>query len=211
MTFHPIRTSHRPLPMACRHRVDPFAVVVTKTMPSLSNAANNNSQFLPASAPSECTTVLATPLLGHTNNLTQVFVVADQEHGPIDTGDQAAIAREIAAADKVRHVYSITDLGTSLDGKAAQVLINAYRRVRHRAPKDAHRPAPFDLCRRPCAVGAAAPPGRPGVAVALTIAADRTSRRKPGARHRRGACDRYPHGHLPRSNPPRRLHRRAPP
>ena len=64
------------------------AVVSTRALPSLSSEVNNdNSQFLPASAPSSQAAALATPLLGNVNQDSQVIIVAARSGGALTASD----------------------------------------------------------------------------------------------------------------------------
>jgi putative drug exporter of the RND superfamily len=103
-----------------------LAVVSTRALPSLSSEVNNdNSQFLPASAPSSQAADLATPLLGNVNQDSQVIIVAARSDGALTASDQAAIAREIIAVRQVPLVLSAHEAGTSPDGQAAQIIVLA--------------------------------------------------------------------------------------
>ena len=102
------------------------AVVSTRALPSLgSEVNNNNSQFLPASAPSSQAAALATPLLGNTARDSQVIIVADRQGGALTASDQAAIAREVTAIRRVPLVLSAQEAGTSPDGQATQIIVMA--------------------------------------------------------------------------------------
>jgi putative drug exporter of the RND superfamily len=102
------------------------AVVSMKTLPSLNSEVNNdNSQFLPASAPSSQAAALATPLLGNAATDSQVIIVAARPGGPLTAADQAAIAREVTAVRQVPLVLSAREAGTSPDGQAAQIVVLA--------------------------------------------------------------------------------------
>lgn len=104
------------------------AVAATLALPSMgSEINNNNSQFLPANAPSEQAANLAAPLIGSINTESQVMIVAlargpaGQAGGQLTAADAAAIAREAAAARDVRHVLAARVVGVSRDGEAALV------------------------------------------------------------------------------------------
>ncbi len=100
------------------------AIVSSKTLPSLgSQVNNNNSEFLPASAPSSRANVLATPLLGDPNTQTQIFLVAARANGTLGVADAAAISREVAAARHVPLVLSARALGIAPSGHAAEILL----------------------------------------------------------------------------------------
>jgi RND superfamily putative drug exporter len=98
----------------------------SRALPSLSSEVNNNnSQFLPSSAPSNQAATLATPVLGDQNHTSQVVIVAARPEGSLTPADQAAVSRVIATVGKVPRVLVVRDVGTSSDGNATQVYINA--------------------------------------------------------------------------------------
>jgi putative drug exporter of the RND superfamily len=102
------------------------AVVSSRALPSLSSEVNNdNSQFLPASAPSSQAADLATPLLGNVNQDSQVIIVATRSGGALTASDQRAIAREITAVRQVPLVLSAREAGISPDRQAAQIIVLA--------------------------------------------------------------------------------------
>ncbi len=101
-----------------------LAVVTARTLPSLSSEVNNNnSQFLPASAPSSRAATLLDPILGNSTSATQVVVVASRAHGVIGAADVAAIEREVAAVRHVPRVTGARALGASPDRAAVQVVV----------------------------------------------------------------------------------------
>lgn len=101
-------------------------VISSKALPSLGSEVNNeNSQFLPASSPSQQAANLATPLLGDTKNLSTVTIVAASAGSPLSVSDQQAIATEAAAARSVPKVVLVRGLGLSPGGAAAQILVEA--------------------------------------------------------------------------------------
>ncbi len=94
-------------------------------LPSLASQVNNdNSAFLPASAPSTQAGNLAEPLVGKAT-LVPVIIVAVREDGPITAADTQAIARLADLAKGVPRVESVQYVGTSADGHAAQLLADA--------------------------------------------------------------------------------------
>jgi len=102
------------------------AVVSSRALPSLSSEVNNdNSQFLPASAPSSQAADLATPLLGNVNQDSQVIIVAARSGGALTASDQRAIAREITAVRQVPLVLSAREAGISPDRQAVQIIVLA--------------------------------------------------------------------------------------
>lgn len=101
------------------------AVVVTSALlPSLGSEINNdNSQFLPASAPSSVAAQLAAPIIGNPNTSSQIEVVAARHGAPLTSGDQAALARETTVLRSVPRVEFARLLGLSADGEAAQIFV----------------------------------------------------------------------------------------
>jgi RND superfamily putative drug exporter len=98
-------------------------VLIPATLPSLASVTQgNNSDFLPASAPSQHAANLAAPF--GTTNLIPVPVIAA---APAGTPDQAWLTGLQAAFKKVPTVVQVHDLGRSADGHAEQlqVLSNA--------------------------------------------------------------------------------------
>ncbi|MGA3218356.1 MAG: MMPL family transporter [Acidimicrobiales bacterium] len=101
------------------------AVVVTSLLPSLGSEVNNdNSQFLPASAPSSVAAQLAAPIIGNPNTSSQILVVAATHRGTLTSSDQAAVAGEVKALMSVPRVESARVVGISRDGGAAEILAN---------------------------------------------------------------------------------------
>jgi len=98
-------------------------VIVSSAFPSLgSEVNNNNSAFLPASAPSTKAATLAAPLLGTEGRSAQIVIVVTRAGG-LTAADERAIAREIAAARNVPDVDSVRALAVSTDGEAAQLRV----------------------------------------------------------------------------------------
>jgi putative drug exporter of the RND superfamily len=103
-----------------------LAGVASHALPSLgSEINNNNSQFLPANAPSEQAAVLATPLLGDPNTTSQVNVVAARASGTLSASDVALVQQEATALKKLPRVTSVQFIGLSHDRVAAQLLVNS--------------------------------------------------------------------------------------
>jgi RND superfamily putative drug exporter len=103
-----------------------IAVVVTVKLPSLSSEINNdNSQFLPASAPSSRAAVLATPILGSFNDASNVTLAGASASGSINAADIAALKRLALAVSKLNRVTSVRELAVSADGRAVQILVRA--------------------------------------------------------------------------------------
>lgn len=106
-------------------------------MPPLSKEVNNNnSAFLPASAPSNQAATLAKPLIGSVNN-SQVEVVASATTGRISATQVGELKGVIGRLDKVPTVISARFLGLSSDQKAAQLLVvsSVYQTDQTRAEK----------------------------------------------------------------------------
>ncbi len=98
-------------------------VVATASLPSLgSEVNNNNSAFLPNSAPSNQAADLAKPLLGSSSN-SEVPVIAATTGSSLTAADQAAIARAKTQLAQVPTVISVTFLGQSADSRAVQLLV----------------------------------------------------------------------------------------
>ena len=96
-----------------------------RLLPSLGSQVNtSNSAFLPATAPSVEAARLAGPL-GVQKDIRQVVVVASRAAGPLTAGDQAAIVREAARAQRLPQVVSVRQLETSGNGRAVQVVVSA--------------------------------------------------------------------------------------
>src|SRR5271165_1620296 len=94
-------------------------------LPSLaSQVNNNNSAFLPASAPSTQAGNLAEPLVGK-STLVPVIIIAVREDGPITAADTEAVSRLASLAKEVPRIEAVQYVGTSADGHAAQLLAEA--------------------------------------------------------------------------------------
>jgi RND superfamily putative drug exporter len=93
-------------------------------LPSLASVTNNNnSTFLPASAPSEHAAVLAAPL--GTANLFGIPVVAARSGAPLTPADVTALAALQHQLGTVPGVSRVQDLGRSPDGQAVQLQVLA--------------------------------------------------------------------------------------
>ncbi|HKO26737.1 MAG TPA: MMPL family transporter [Solirubrobacteraceae bacterium] len=98
------------------------AVVVSGAFPSLGSKVNNdNSAFLPASAPSSRAANLAAPLLG-SSKTGYILVVASRGSG-LTSPDFAALSREASAARQVDGVLGVQGPVLSADGRAAQLRV----------------------------------------------------------------------------------------
>ncbi len=103
-----------------------LVVVTSAAFPSLGSEVNNdNSQFLPASAPSQQAATLAAPLLGGVNDNSRVAIVAGREHGTLGPADRAALEQVVAAVKRVPRVSSVSLLGASPDEGAIQLAVRA--------------------------------------------------------------------------------------
>ncbi len=99
-------------------------VVSSHSLPSLGSQVNNdNSQFLPSSAPSSQASSLLAPILGSSATTSETTVVASRPAGPLTSADQAAIAREVHAVDGVARVTGARELGASPDGRATEIVV----------------------------------------------------------------------------------------
>jgi putative drug exporter of the RND superfamily len=99
------------------------AVAVPKFLPSLASVTQaNNSQFLPASAPSQHAADLAAPL-GINSSETPVPVVAAVSQGTLSQADQSWLTGLQHRLATVTTVVQVRDLGTSRDGQAEQLQV----------------------------------------------------------------------------------------
>src|SRR5271163_2285559 len=95
--------------------------LAVSSLPSLgSQVNNNNSAFLPASAPSNQAAALATPLIGSSDH-SEIPVVAVTSNPTLDANDQAALARARSELENVPTVKSVQFLAARDD--AAQLLV----------------------------------------------------------------------------------------
>ncbi|MHB8219038.1 MAG: MMPL family transporter [Acidimicrobiales bacterium] len=98
-------------------------VLAVHSFPSLASQVNdNNSAFLPASAPSNQAAALAKPLIGSTSE-SQVPVVAVTTAPALTAADAAAVKRATNDLKRVSTVKRVTFLGTAPDGRAVQLLV----------------------------------------------------------------------------------------
>ena len=99
-------------------------VAAVALLPSLgSQVQEQNSSFLPASAPSEQAAALATPL--EHKGVTPVLVVATFASGRFSTADQQALAHIASSARTVPTVVKVFDAGLAPDGKAAELIVRS--------------------------------------------------------------------------------------
>ena len=100
--------------------VGAFAAVTQ--LPSLNSVTtNNNSKFLPASAPSEHAAQLAAPF--GTANFVPIPVVAARPAAPLTAADGAALTALPARLESVSGVAKVLDAGRSSDGHAEQLVV----------------------------------------------------------------------------------------
>ncbi len=100
------------------------AIAALQLLPSLSSVTqNNNSKFLPASAPSEHAAVLAAPF--GTANLFPVPLVAARPGSPLTPADVSALTSLQGRLRSVSGVVRVLDLGRSANGQAEQLVVLA--------------------------------------------------------------------------------------
>jgi RND superfamily putative drug exporter len=99
------------------------AVLSVRFLPSLSSVANNdNSAFLPNSAPSVQAANLANPFQ-KSNLVTGLIVAATTNGQPLSIADNAAITRIEHQVANLPTVKGVRDQGVSGDGQARKVLV----------------------------------------------------------------------------------------
>ena len=106
-----------------------IAVIILSShaLPSLGSEVNNdNSQFLPASAPSSKADLLATPILGNPNLNSNVIIVAYSKSSKLTSADFSAIENETQIAKSIPLVLNVKPLGVSPDGHALQILAEVH-------------------------------------------------------------------------------------
>jgi RND superfamily putative drug exporter len=110
------------------------AVLASGVLPSLGSEVNNdNSQFLPSSAPSSQAATLAAPLIGSLSKQSPIVIVASLVAGRTPGGqpprlgpaELQALNAEAAAARGVRGVSAAKVVGISRDGQAAEIMVTA--------------------------------------------------------------------------------------
>ncbi len=89
-----------------------------------SQVQEQNSSFLPASAPSERAAALMTPL--EHKGVTPVLVVATPASGRFTSTDQQALAHIAASARTIPTVVKVFDAGLAPDGKAAELIVQSW-------------------------------------------------------------------------------------
>lgn len=101
-----------------------LTVILVHALPTLASVSkDNNSAFLPSSAPSMKAAQLASPF--QNSSLAAATLVAVSAQGPLTAVQQAAITRFEAEIAKLPRVKVVRDLGTSPNGVARQALIEA--------------------------------------------------------------------------------------
>jgi RND superfamily putative drug exporter len=110
-----------------RYLIVAFWIVVTilsvHFLPSLSSVANNqNSAFLPSSAPSNQAAALASPF-ERSDLATGELVAATTDGQPLNAADNAAIARVESQVAKISLVKDVRDQGFSADDEARKALV----------------------------------------------------------------------------------------
>ena len=110
-------------------------VAAAAFLPSLAAAVNNNNtQFLPASAPSNVASRLAAPFYGASNNDDAFVVAATRGHQRLSRADDAAIARLTALARRLPQTRTARIAEFSADRQAALIEIRAALSQRTNAP-----------------------------------------------------------------------------
>ena len=100
-------------------------VFAVKSLPSLGSQVNNdNSQFLPSTAPSNRAATLAQPLIGSTSQ-SPIPVVAVTSDPPLTTRDLMSLDQLSAELAKVPTVKSVRFLAESPNRDAAQLLVTS--------------------------------------------------------------------------------------
>jgi putative drug exporter of the RND superfamily len=105
-----------------------IAIVASITLPSMGSEVNNdNSQFLPANAPSQQAASLATPLIGKVSAQSQVIIVAslNGKAAPahLTPADLVAVNELTQAVAAVPGVIDAKVVGISDDGQAVRILV----------------------------------------------------------------------------------------
>ncbi len=143
-----------------------IAIIVSIALPSMGSEVNNdNSQFLPSSAPSEQAANLATPLIGNVSSQSQVIIVGSVEGrqtgsapGHLTLADLAyvnSVTKEMAAVPGVTNAKVV---GISTDGQAIRILVTTDA---SQSDISAQKPIVDDL--QSTAAKANADPANPGI------------------------------------------------
>lgn len=102
--------------------------LTSAALPSLSSEINDdNSAFLPKSAPSSRAANLAAPLLGPaaSGRVSDITLIAVRPSGPLNGADLATVAREARLAAQLRGVGAVKALGLSPNGHALALNVRA--------------------------------------------------------------------------------------
>ena len=100
------------------------AIAAASLLPSLNSVTqNNNTKFLPASAPSSHAVQLAAPF--GTAALVPIPLVAARSSGPLTHADISAVAALSDRLKTVSGVAKVQDAGVSSDGHAIQLVVLA--------------------------------------------------------------------------------------
>ena len=109
-----------------------IAIASSVALPSLGSEVNNdNTQFLPNSAPSNEAATLAAPLIGSASKQSQIIIVAAlvEQKPPaaaprfLSAADLSVINAQAVAARSLPHVVSSEVVGISPDRQAARILV----------------------------------------------------------------------------------------
>jgi RND superfamily putative drug exporter len=102
-----------------------IAVVSVRSLPSLgSELNNNNTQFLPATAPSQRALNLAAPLSGSSTANSQVLVILSTSKGSLSRADERPIVAMTSALSRLPKVISSNAVKVSPDRSAVVVQVN---------------------------------------------------------------------------------------
>jgi RND superfamily putative drug exporter len=105
-------------------------VVSARALPSLSSEINNdNSQFLPANAPSQQANALAAPLIGNPDAESPLYVIAARSSGPIGPADEVALERLARADAALPKVQGVRLVAVAPTGHAALLLVQVHLNV----------------------------------------------------------------------------------
>ena len=100
-------------------------IFAVKTLPTLaSQVNNNNSDFLPTSAPSEKAAELAKPIIGTTDH-SRLNIVASTSGAALSTEDFAALNQLKTNLSAVPTVTDVSFFARSPDNRAAQLLVES--------------------------------------------------------------------------------------
>ena len=101
------------------------AVAATHFLPSLASQVNNeNTQFLPASAPSARAATLLGAIAGNSTTDTQIEIVANADH-QLTPADVHALDAEMARARRLATVDQVQWVESAPDGRAAVLLVTS--------------------------------------------------------------------------------------